>query len=40
MRVLDVERTIKIGKTENGRETLGFEKAGYAGIYETIAVAK
>ena len=32
--------TIKIGKTEKGRETLGSETAGYAGIEKTIAVAK
>ena len=38
--VLGVKITIKIGKTKNGRETLGFETAGYAGIYKTTAVAK
>ena len=35
-----MESTTKIGKTENGRETLEFETTGYAGIYKTIAVAK
>ena len=32
--------TIKIGKTENGRETIGSETAGYAGIYKMTVVAK
>ena len=32
--------TIKIGKTKNGRETLGSETTGYAGIDKIIVVAK
>ena len=35
-----MKNTIKIGKIENGRETLGSEIAGYAGIYKTTVVAK
>ena len=38
--VLGVKITIKIGKTKNGRETLGSEIAGYAGIDNTTVVAK
>ena len=37
--VLGVKITIKIGK-KNGRETLGSETAGYAGIDKTTVVAK
>ena len=32
--------TIKIGKTKNGRDTLGYETTGYAGMDKTTAVAK
>ena len=38
--VLGVIITIKIGKTKNGRETLGPKTAGYAGIDKTTVVAK
>ena len=40
LRVLGVKNTIKIGKTENGRETLESETTGYEGIDKTTAVAK
>ena len=33
-----MKNTIKIGKKEKARETLGSEIARYAGIYKTIAV--
>ena len=35
-----MKNTIKIGKIENGRETLVSEIAGYAAIYKTTAFAK
>ena len=37
---LGVKITIKIGKTKNGRETLGSETAGYVGIDKTTVVTK
>ena len=40
LRVLEVESAIKIAKTGNGRETLGSETTGYAGIDKTTAVVK
>ena len=40
LRDLEVKSTIKIRKTGNGRETLGSEIAGYAGIYKMTAAAK
>ena len=38
--VLEGKTSIKMGKIKNGRETLGSETAGYAGIYEMTAVVK
>ena len=38
--VLGVKITIKIGKTKNGRETLGYETTRYARIDKTTVVAK
>ena len=35
-----MKNTIKIGKTENGRETLRSEIEGYAGIDKTTTVVK